>query len=218
MIDVRAIFDPTFVSPAGPTAQSRGWKPTELAQHIRSFYRRRVGWLALAVMSLVLVYGGGAVMFWYHSVLLGEGGPAISPALHWFIDSSAGLLALTPALAVILPVAARLCQRGSGQVGAGRFALSGGLLFALATTPGPLLHDAFVGRGTWLANQVTDLFGDGRTLPPAQTIDPLVSMALQIGFGIPVYIVLMGLSLLIVRILVARWHRHVLDTWSELPR
>ncbi|GIH03472.1 hypothetical protein Rhe02_15390 [Rhizocola hellebori] len=213
-----AVFDPTYVSPIAPVAQRPGWRPTELAQHIRSFYRHRIAWAALAISSLVLIYGGGAVMFWYHSILLGEGGPAISPALHWFIDSSVGLVALTPVLALIMPVAARFCLLPSGEPGAGRFALAGGLLFALATTPGPVMHDTFVGRGTWLADQVTKLFGDGRALPPTQSIEVPVSMALQLGFGIPVYIVLMWLSLVIVRTSVGRWRHHVSDTWSELPR
>ena len=62
------------------------WSPRQVYRLVRDFYRKPSSWLALAISSVVLVYGGGALMFWYHSIYLGEGGPAISPALHYFID------------------------------------------------------------------------------------------------------------------------------------
>lgn len=208
--DARVLFDPTYRSPAQPIPS--GWSLPALAQLIRAFYSQRVAWAALAICAAVLVYGGGALMFWYHSIYLGEGGPAISPWLHWFVDSTAGFAALVPALAFILPVAARHAWRhpgpaaGLGALRATYFALASGTLFALATVPGPVLHDNFVGRGTWFADQLTRMFGDGRTLPPPHHFAPPVSMSLQLAFALPVYILLMGVSLILIRQMVRGWH------------
>ena len=46
---------------------------------VRTFYAQHRGWRGLLISSLILTYAGGAVMFWYHAIYLGEGGPAISP-------------------------------------------------------------------------------------------------------------------------------------------
>lgn len=164
---------------------------------IVAYYRARSAWSALAVATLIMIYGGGAAMFWFHSILLGEGGPAISPLLHWFVDSTAGLLALTPVLFLLLPIASRYAEAGANR--GRRFALLGGALFAVATAPGPVLHDTFVGRGTWLAGQVTLAWGDGRELPPSNDIPVALNMVMQVAYGLPVYIALMWLTYLLVR-------------------
>jgi hypothetical protein len=132
-------------------------------------------------------------MFWYHSVYLGEGGPAISPVLHWFVDSSAGFVFLTPVVAVVIPIAARTASRYSGKLSGAYFAMTGGTLFALATVPGPVMHDNFVGRGTWLANEITRLWGDGSVPGPSHHYTVPASLSLQLAFALPVYIALMWL-------------------------
>jgi hypothetical protein len=199
MFDIHQIFDARGFR--SDVAAPAGWLPRHLYQLIRGFYKHRIAWLALAISALVLVYGGGALMFWYHSIYLGEGGPAISPVLHYLIDSSAGFVALVPALAVILPVTARQATRYTGsQKGMfAVYAMLGGTLFALATVPGPLFHDRFVGRGTWVANQLTRLWGNGSVPGPAHHYAPPVSMSLQLAFALPVYIGLMALTLLAIR-------------------
>jgi hypothetical protein len=199
MFDIHQIFDSRRF--AAQAQAPSGWLPRHLYQLIRGFYRHRIAWLALAISALVLVYGGGALMFWYHSIYLGEGGPAINPLLHYLIDSSAGFLALVPALALILPVTARQAFRYQGSLGGAYavYAMVGGTLFALATVPGPLFHDRFVGRGTWFATQITKLWGNGSVPGPAHHYAPPVSMSLQLAFALPVYIGLMALALLLIR-------------------
>lgn len=170
---------------------------------ILDYYRRPSAWLGIGVTALIMIYIGGLPMFWFHSILLGEGGPAISPALHWFIDSTAGL-ALAPILFVLLPYATRFATAAPGAIASYRFALFGGGLFALFTGPGPWLHNTFVGRGTWLADQVTRLWGDDRSLPPFVEVPIAMSMALQVAFGLPVYVALMWLVFHILRAIEAR--------------
>lgn len=187
---------------------------------VREFYRQPFAWLLLVVTDLALVYGGGAAMFWYHSYFLGEGGPAISPYLHWFVDSTAGLVGLSPVLFVILPIAARAAwdaaprpedgtnapdgtrttggKDGTKYVARGSvrpvsFMAVGGILFALATAPGPIVHDRLVGRGTWLAGEITRLWGDGRPLPPHHELTPTAAILTQEAFGLPLYLALFGL-------------------------
>jgi hypothetical protein len=199
MFDIHQIFDPRKFAAAARAPS--GWLPRHLYQLIGGFYRRRIAWFALAVSAFVLVYGGGAIMFWYHSIYLGEGGPAINPMLHYLIDSSAGFLALVPALAAILPIAARQALRYTGSRGGAHavYAMLGGTLFALATVPGPLLHDRFVGRGTWFANRITEVWGNGSVPGPAHHYAPPISMSLQLAFALPVYIGLMALTLVLIR-------------------
>lgn len=195
MFDIREIFDPSYAAATMPGDGARvRWTPPGIYRLVRDFYRQRIAWVVLAISALVLVYGGGALMFWYHSIYLGEGGPAISPTLHWFVDSTAGFIALTPALAVILPIATYQARQHLAY-----FAIVGGTLFALATVPGPVMHDNFIGRGTWFADQLTRLWGDGRALPPAHHIEAPVAMSLQLAFALPVYIILMWLTLICIR-------------------
>jgi hypothetical protein len=165
---------------------------------MRAYYRDRLAWVALLVFAVLLAYGGGAVMFWFHAIYLGEGGPAISPWLHWLLDSTAGFVGLTPALAVIMPFAASMTAGPAAR--RGRYVLLIGTLFALVTAPGPILHNALVGRGTWVANHLTSLLGSGRALSPSHHVPPIVDIAGQVAVGLPTYIALAGLALLTVRV------------------
>jgi hypothetical protein len=121
------------------------------------------------------------------------------------LDSSIGFLALTPALVVIMPLAAAVALRTHQhrRLVPWLYAAIGGLLFALVATPGPLAHDTFVGRGTWLANRVTELVGNP-TAPLAANKDyPLLAeLTQQLGYGLVVYTLLMIASLPLLRRLV----------------
>jgi hypothetical protein len=174
-------------------AAAVNWSPRHVYRLVRDFYRKPSSWLIFGITTVVLVYGGGALMFWYHSIYLGEGGPAISPALHWFVDSTAGLFFLTPVVVVVMPIAARTASRYTGKLSGAYYAMVGGTLFALATVPGPVMHDNFVGRGTWLANELTRMWGDGQVLGPNHHYTVPVSLSLQLAFALPVYIGLMWL-------------------------
>ncbi|HEX8628357.1 MAG TPA: hypothetical protein VF755_09330 [Catenuloplanes sp.] len=205
---IRAVIDPSGTSlPANhrPPAP-RGVR--DLLTALTGFYKDPGARLALILSTVILCYGGGAVMFWFHAVYLAEGGPAISWVAHWLLDSSFAFAALTPVLVVILPIAAWLTQSFSGAI-APRFipwlyAVIGGTVFAITTTPGPIAHDMFVGRGTWLAGRVTELIGDpSATLPPVADYPLLAALAQQLGAGLPLYIALMALTVLLLR-LVAR--------------
>jgi len=165
--------------------------------------------MALLITAVIMCYGGGAVMFWFHAIYLGEGGPSISEPAHWLLDSSFAFGALTPVLAVVLPIAAWAAQRYA--VGDARrfmpwlYAVIGGSAFAIVATPGPIAHDMFVGRGTWLAERVTELIGT-----PAAEVTPasvseyplLAALAQQLGAGLPLYVGLMVLTVALLRLTV----------------
>jgi hypothetical protein len=178
-------------------------RPGPLWRLIRDYYRDPLAWVALFTFSIALTYIGGAVMFWFHAIYLQEGGPAIPPELHWALDSSAGFIGLTPILAVIMPLAASLSH--TGELRLGRFAMITGGFFALATAPGPIFHDKFISRGTWVANHVTQLVGNGK-LPTdhPHELPALLDMAGQVGVGLPTYVGLSALALVLVRVLMKR--------------
>jgi hypothetical protein len=148
-------------------------------------------------------------MFWFHAIYLGEGGPSISPYLHWALDSTAGFLGLTPAIAIIIPLAAWTAMEPGpggariGRVRAGRFALVGGVLLALVTAPAPLFHDNFLARGTWLGEHITDMWGGSQYVSAhvhhEVEASPLFEMGQQVVAGIPTYIPLMFVGLLLAR-------------------
>ncbi|GAA1011069.1 hypothetical protein Aple_057100 [Acrocarpospora pleiomorpha] len=175
---------------------------------VRDFYSRRMAWAALLISALFLAYGGGAVMFWYHAIYLGEGGPAISHWQHWLLDSSAGFIGLLPAIALILPLAGWLSAHAKDdQLRQTLYVIAGGAAFALVTAPGPFLHDALVGRGTWVATQVTTWWGDGRApLPPAEPVGVVAEVARQVALGLPLYILVMAIALIVVRAVVRARH------------
>jgi hypothetical protein len=179
---------------------------------------------ALIVCALALAYGGGAVMFWVHAVYLGEKGPAISPYLHWALDSTAGFIGLTPPLAVILPLAAAVAGwDGTGYNGAGRhlslaaFIAVGGAAFALVTVGGPFAHDAFIARGTWIADRVTDLAGSSAAQAASaaaapDTVSDTTSMAAQFVVGLPTYTALFALAVVLIRAAVRAHHHATKET------
>jgi hypothetical protein len=164
-----------------------------------AFYRDPVAWVALLVTSLLLCYVGGAAMFYIHAIYFNEGGPAISPYLHWALDSTFGFIALTPIVAVLLPVSTWLVRR----LPKWSFALVFGLLFAIVTIPGPLAHDLFVARGTPIAVVVTHYMGDPTVvMPPPAHYSTALKMAHQFLGGLPVYLVLSTVAFFAVRLIV----------------
>jgi len=203
-----AVFDPQPETRSGPGDLPR---PRQVAAALFRFYRAPVSWLALVVTSLLLCYGGGLVMFWFHSVALGEGGPNISWYSHWMLDSTFAVLGLTPVVFLALPIAAWLAQ---WVAGAGKAPLTWvyvGVvagLFSLATVPGPLAHDMIVGRGTWVARQVTDVIGDpSAPLQPRHEYPLLADLTQQLGAAVPIYLVMTTVSVVVVRRLVAARRR-----------
>lgn len=196
---IRMLFDPS-PTPRPPLRA--------LPRSLVAFYRDPASQLALLVTAVVMCYIGGAAMFWFHAIYLDEGGPAISWVAHWLLDSSFAFVALTPALALILPFsvwAAGALAPASARLTPWLYAAVAGAMFALVTTPGPIAHDLIVGRGTWVANRMTELVGDpSAPLPPAADYPPLAAMSQQLGAGVPLYIALMALSVVLLRALVAR--------------
>jgi hypothetical protein len=171
-------------------ASALSLRPTAVAKLVFQYYRQPTSWLVLIIASLVMIYLGGAAMFWFHAIYLGEGGPAISPVLHWFMDSTAALL-LTPVLFVVLPLASRYARVGNQDLSPHRFALFSGAIFAVMTIPGPFIHNTFIGRGTYLADAVTRMWGDGRAVQPYTQFPFAIEALLQVAFGLPLYIALM---------------------------
>jgi hypothetical protein len=139
-------------------------------------------------------------MFTLHAVVLGELGPAISPLAHWVLDSTLGFIGLGPVVALVMPIAAWTAARVAGTVRPLPYALVGGILFALAAGPGPIAHDLLVGRGTLLANRVTELLGGDTTAHVhGDTIPQALSIGAQLAVGVPTYVLLMWASLALVR-------------------
>ena len=184
-------------------ASALSLRPTAVAKLVFQYYRQPTSWLVLIITSLVMIYLGGAAMFWFHAIYLGEGGPAISPVLHWFIDSTAALL-LTPVLFILLPLASRYAKVSPQDLSPHRFALFGGAIFAVATVPGPFVHNTFIGRGTYLADEVTRLWGDGRHIQPYTQFPFAIEALLQVAFGLPLYIALMWALFYTVRTVLAK--------------
>lgn len=182
-------------------------RTSRAARHgIRAFYARPIGWLALGVTSAVLAYGGGGVMFWFHAIYRGEAGPPINDWYHWLFDSSLGFVALTPVLFLILP-GALFALRRAGIVGArlkaAAYVVLVGVLFGVATGPGPILHDRLVGGGTALADLAVRIFGPDPEVAirnlHAHPHSALTEGSLQVAVGVPVYIVAGLVALSIVR-------------------
>lgn len=181
---------------------------------LRAFYSRPLGWGAMIFVSATLAYAGGGLMFWLHAIYRGEQGPAIDYWQHWFLDSTLGFLALTPAVFFLLPIVLwRLGRRGQSSSGVrvGLYVVMVGSLFALVTGPGPLLHNAIAGAGTPLANVATDVFGHdpdiARQHAHAIERSPFVEGVLQVAVGIPAYSLLTLSSIFVVRQVVAARRR-----------
>ncbi|MBE1464882.1 hypothetical protein [Kibdelosporangium phytohabitans] len=193
--DIRPVFGRTSVD----LGLHRGF-----LRAFAAFYRDPVARLTLVITSLLLCYAGGAAMFYVHGIHFNEGGPAISPYLHWFIDSTVGFIGLTPAIAVLLPLTTRFVAGRPAWV----FPVLLGGLFTVVTIPGPLVHDLFVARGTPLANLITHHFGDpSMVMPPPTPYSDLAKMTHQVIGGLPAYVLLSTVAYLLVRAIVGRWQR-----------
>ena len=171
---------------------------------LQTFYSRPVGWLALFVTSGILSYAGGGVFFWFHALYRGERGPAINPWFHWMLDSSLGFLGLTPVLFLILPLALWMLGQARGRSVHGktvRYVILVGVLFAVVTGPGPLLHDILVGHGTLIARWAQGFFGFDHAVAARHVMEHslLSESLLQVALGLPVYIALACLGVLVIR-------------------
>ncbi|MCA1726493.1 MAG: hypothetical protein LC722_02205 [Actinobacteria bacterium] len=162
-------------------------------QGVRAFYSRPIGWLALFLTSGVLAYVGGGAMFWFHAIYRGEAGPPINDWWHWLFDSTLGFVALTPALFLILPAALWAVNRASsarGTAKAGLYVATVGVLFGVATGPGPFIHDTLVGRDAPLGGLAVSIFGRDPEVAArvVHTHSTLSEMILQVAVGVPVYV------------------------------
>jgi len=179
--------------PTGAHGSDRGQRPAAVevaVSRVGTFYAQRSSRVTAALTSVILCYGGGGAMFWLHAIYRGEQGPAIAAPYHWLLDSTLGLVALSPVIFFLIPAVHHLLSRHR----AGVQALAVGAGFALVTTPGPVFHDQAVGGGMPLAQLATNVFG--RDLAVAARNLHAVSHSasseclLQLAVGLPVYIVL----------------------------
>lgn len=174
---------------------------------VRCFYRRPIAWVALVVSAAFLTYAGGAVMFWFHAIVRGEAGPPIDNLHHWLLDSTLGFIALTPILALILPLGAWQAGRSGhpqARTRLGVYVAATATLFTIFTGPGPFVHDTLVGAGTPLAHLATVAFARNQAAAllamHARERSPVVEGLLQVGVGLPVYLVCTWLALSCVRL------------------
>lgn len=182
----------------GAGGKSRRTKARAGAEAVLAFYRQPLAVAALLLSSLLLSFGGGAVMFYFHAIVRGEQGPAIADAHHWLLDSGLGFVALTPVLAIILPLGIRAVSRAS-RFGRQAYVLTVAILFTVLTGPGPFLHNQIAGGGTPLARFVTELLGTDAGVA-ARNLDvheraPLTEGLLQLAVGLPVYLFFTWLAL-----------------------
>jgi len=208
VITARQLFNPSVPTPR-PQARAialracREVRPGMCLRLLLSYYRDPLAWYGALVSLLVLAYAGGAVMFVLHAEILGELGPAIDPVEHWALDSTLGFVGLAPVVAVIVPLAAWAVRHPEdASVATLPCAIVGGTAFGLALAPAPIAHDLLVGRGTWLANHVTELFG-GTAAPhvhgTGDTVPQSLSIAMQVLVGIPAYTLLLWVALYLVQ-------------------
>jgi hypothetical protein len=77
-----------------------------------------------------------------------------------------------------------------------------GTLLALIAMPAPIIHDEFIGRGTWMAAQITELWGQGHhpTGRP-QEVSVVVALQQQLAAGIPIYVAVLWVTVAVSRTL-----------------
>jgi hypothetical protein len=188
-------------------APARGAKTT--ARALRSFYSRPVAWAGAVTVSATLSFVGGTVMFWLHAIYRMEHGPEIGHVQHWLLDSTLGFVALTPVVFLLLPATLWLRRHDrAARLRLGLYVLTVGVLFALVTGPGPLLHNTLVGADTPLANWATDLFGRDPSVAAhhAKENSVLTEGLLQVAVGIPTYSLLTLAAVAAMRrVLSVRW-------------
>jgi hypothetical protein len=167
----------------------------EQLRDIVDFYTDKRALRLLAVTTVLLTYGGGVVMFWFHAIVRGEKGPAINDVSHWFLDSSLGFFALSPVVFVLIPIASRLARSGTTprSLKVAFWAVLMGVTFALVTAPGPALHNLVAGEGRPLADWATGVFGQDPSVATrsigAPTRSPVIEGFLQVAVGLPVYFI-----------------------------
>jgi hypothetical protein len=220
----RVMYDPAS-SPLTPAATIAGaplepvrtsrrlvtaFRPSEIVRGLVGYYQDPLAWFSTIVTSFVMCYVGGAAMFWYHGIHLEEGGPAISWEAHWFLDSTIGFIALTPAVLVILPLVNLAAQIIAHDDRSMRwvYALVTGAAFGFVTIPGPLVHNLLVSRGTWLANHITQLIGNPNApIGESYQYSGPELMRQQFQAGLPVYVLLAVVTLWLIRGIVAAAYR-----------
>lgn len=91
-------------------------------------------------------------------------------------------------------------------------------MFTLVTGPGPLLHHAIAGRGTWLADLATAIFGHDPEIAErnmhALERSQLTEGLLQVAVGLPLYV---GLAWLALRLVKAMTGRRGSTAWWQAP-
>lgn len=182
--------------------------------HIRAFYSRPIGWVALVVHMLFVAYAGGAVMFWFHCFVRQEQGPPVNNWYHWMTDCTLCFVGLSIAMFFVLPTALTIVSfvRNLGERTKQMIYVAlVGVLFALATFPGPYFHDLLVGRGTPGAQLVVDVWGYNASVARATAHNPdhswVIEGLLQVLLGIPVYAVASLIAFRIVRAIASRSRR-----------
>ena len=187
--------------PSRVATSARTWRRV-----LRAFYSRPLAYGAAVFVSATLAYAGGGIMFWLHAIYRGENGPPIAHWQHWLLDSTLGFVALTPVVFLLLPAVLWTLGwqgRKTDNVRVGGYVVVVGVLFALVTGPGPLLHNAIAGAGTPLANLATDVFGADPQRLQQQADAPERSAftegVLQVAVGVPVYSLLTLVSIGVVR-------------------
>jgi hypothetical protein len=179
----------------------------QLTATMTGFYNDRSSRASLLASALLLCYGGGIVMFVVHYVVRRECGPPINAGWHWLLDSTIGFVALTPLLAVLLPAAAMLLRWRTGtpptRPAVGPYSVLVGAAFAVATAPGPFVHNLIVGAGRPLARLATVVFGVDQVAlahnAHAVEHSAVSEGIVQLAVGLPLYIALTYLAISMVR-------------------
>jgi hypothetical protein len=171
------------------------------------FYTDRSSRGSLLASALMLCYGGGIVMFVVHYVIRRECGPAINAGWHWLLDSTIGFVALTPLLAVLLPAAAMILHRRTGtpptRPAVGPYSVLVGAVFAVATAPGPFVHNLIAGAGRPLAQLATVVFGEDQAAlahnAHAVEHSAVSEGIVQLAVGLPLYVAFTYVAISMVR-------------------
>jgi hypothetical protein len=207
----RLVYDPQesdsplavpAVSLDGPRLGRQLPRPRDLVEGVFAYYRDPLARNVLLITSVILSYVGGLGMFWYHASHLGEAGPNIPWPAHWLLDSTIGFLALTPALAIMLPLASAIATNLSSDARRVRWIFTAlvGMGFSVATIPGPIVHYHIAGRETWLGEHLTSLFGRGGVpVSAGNEYAAFVAMRLQFTSAVPLYVGLMAITVVAIR-------------------
>jgi hypothetical protein len=214
--DAVMVLDPTTPATGdrrpAPRTGPHPTRPTRLAAAPRRRWPSRrelaVGFAASALST----YCGGVVLFVLHARVRQEAGPHIGDPAHWLLDSTLAFLALTPVAVAVYTWATR--RWGVRP----RAANAAGVVFALVTTPGPLVHNSLVGGGTAGADLATRLFGVDTAVAERATAhhSALSECLAQLAVGLPTYVGVAHLVLAVASLrLLARQSRRPLQRNEE---